>query len=217
MAKRWYQRSEPFGGEPKAAPRGLWVALTVLLVLIVGHRPILRGLGKALVVDESPVAADAILVLGGGGGARYDQAVALYRAGLAPVVISSGDEVELPGFDRTYAEFGADYMIALGVPAEAVQVQNDVTSTREEAVTVQKLAEQRGYRTLLVVTDNYHSGRARLTFRQVFRRSDIRLSFVASTPDWVDMDRWWTQERSLLAILQEYLKLGFYLLKGYII
>lgn len=196
---------------------GIWIALALLLILLAGHRPILRGLGKALVVDEPLTAADAILVLGGGGGSRHDRAVALYQQGLAPLVISSGDEIELPGFAHTYAEYGAEYMIARGVPANAVQVQNDVTSTREEALAMRQLAEQRGYRALLIVTDNYHSGRARLTFRKAFRHSDIRLAFVAATPDWLHWDRWWTEERSLLVVLQEYVKLGFYLFKGYLL
>ena len=216
MAKRWYQRSESFDEQARPTSRGLWAVLTLLLVLMVGHRPILRGLGQALVLDEHPIAADAILVLGGGGGSRHDRAVLLYREGLAPLVISSGDAIELPGFDRTYAEYGAEYMIARGVPASAVLVQNDVTSTREEALAARQLAEQRGYRALLIVTDNYHTERARLTFRKVFRRSGIRLAFVAATPDWVHWDRWWTEERSLLIILQEYIKLGFYLFKGYL-
>lgn len=198
-------------------PRGLLVALAVVVLLVIGHRPLLSALGRALIVDEPSAPADAILVLGGGGGSRHDKAIELYRSGLAPTIISSGDKVELPGFDKTYAEYGVDYMVVRGIPREVIQVQNGVTSTREEALAVLESSKQQGYRTLIVVTDNYHTGRARLTFRQVFHRTGIRLIFIAATPDWVDWKRWWMEERSLLAILQEYIKLIFYLFKGYLI
>ena len=57
------------------------------------------------------------------------------------------------------------------------------------ALVMRQLAERRGYRALLIVTDNYHTGRARLTFRKALRRCEARLAFVAATPDWVHWDR----------------------------
>lgn len=60
-------------------------------------------------------------------------------------------------------------------------------------------------------------GRARLIFRKVSCRSEVRLAFVAAAPDWVIRNRWWAEGRSLLVILQEHIKLGYYLFKGYLI
>jgi uncharacterized SAM-binding protein YcdF (DUF218 family) len=169
-----------------------------------------------LVVDQPPVKADAILVMGGDDGSRQDKAVALYQAGWAPLVISSGEAHLLPGLRRSYAELAADYMIAAGMPQQDILLATDTTSSVEEARFALALARERRLDSLLVVTDHYHTLRTSLTFRRAFRDSGIALTFVAAQPSWFDMNAWWRSERPLIALFEEYVKLGYYLLKGYL-
>jgi len=218
MPSKWYQR--PDNNWRQRGRRRLPAAIVVLALLLLvalSYRWWLPGVARILIVNQIPQPADAILVLGGGDGSRQDRAIALYNEGLAPLVISSGEAPLLPDFKRPFAELGADYMIARGVPAEGILLLSDTTSTYEEAVNSLKLARERGFTSLLVVSDHYHLGRSSLAFRHVYRGSGISLTFVAAYPAWFDVNAWWTQERSLIAVFEEYEKLFYYLLKGYLI
>ena len=47
----------------------------------------------------------------------------------------------------------------------------------------------------------------------VFRDSGLSYSLVASSPQWWDADGWWRDERSAQAVIMEYIKLAYYLVK----
>jgi len=184
--------------------------------MILGTRWWLPALAHILIVDQAPVPADAILVLTGGNGSRQDYAIALYEAGYAPVIITSGGRRMPPDFEQAFAELAAEHIVRRGTPREAVMLLNQPTTTYEEALSSLQLAQERGFSSLLVVTDSFHTRRSRLTFQRVYRGSNIALTVVAARPDWFIPDSWWTQEASLSAVLGEYEKLVFYLLKGYL-
>lgn len=218
MSPKWYQRADGEWTQRRRRRFPLSLAVIVLLLLIVlGHRWWLPWVARALFVDQAPRPADALLVLGGGDGSRQDRAIALYQEKLAPLIISSGERPYLPDFQRTFAEIGADYMIARGVPAESILLLKETTSTYDEALASLSLAREFGFTSLLVVSDHYHLRRSSLTFRRVYRGSGISLTFVAAYPSWFDVNAWWTQERSLMAVFEEYEKLIYYLLRGYLL
>ncbi len=193
------------------------LALVILVLALVLARELwLPLLARVLIVDQPPSHADAILVLGGGDGSRQDRAIELYQQGYAPLLISSGESPLLPDFDASFAVLGADYMVARGVPREAILLMEQTTSTQEEAAQSLQLAREQGLTSLLVVTDHYHTRRSWLTFRRAYRDSGIAVSMAAATPQWFDAAHWWQSERSLLAVIEEYEKLVYYLLRGYI-
>jgi uncharacterized SAM-binding protein YcdF (DUF218 family) len=216
---KWYERKNDAWVQPRGAPRRIpWllIILIFLALLALLHPWWLPLVPRLLVVDQPPAQADAIMVLGGGSGSREDRALALYRQGLAPDLITSGEPPKLPGFHTPFAELSAEYLAAQGAPAQAIFLLPETTSTRDEALAALDLARQRGYHTLIVVTDHFHSRRAYWTFRKAFRGSGIRLIMVAAYPDWFPMDRWWQEERSLLAVAEECEKLLLYLFRGYL-
>ena len=119
MPKKWYERNGT--ADPAEATRGPRTVPTLVLVLLacllvfLAARWWLPVMARVLMVDEPVVPADAILVLGGGDGSRQDRAIEIYRSGLAPIIISSGEKPLLPGFKESYAEVGALYMVERGV------------------------------------------------------------------------------------------------------
>lgn len=129
-------------------------------------------------VDEQP-RRDAIVVLGGGvlpparpregadlghAADRVWHGAALYRAGRAPLVITTGAR---PYVDRgeSAADTSRDLLQQLGVPESALVARGDSTSTREDALTVREAMEQRQLEDLLLVTSALHMPRAVATFR----------------------------------------------------
>jgi len=193
------------------------VAAALLAVVVCSHQLWLPLMARALVVDHPPQPADAILVLGGGQGERLERGLELYNEGYAPLLITSGEPPLLPGFETPFAELAADYLAERGIPREDIIVLPDTTSTREEADHSLRLARERGWRTLLVVTAEHHSRRAWLTFRKVYRGSGVNVALVAARGEWYDPRSWWQEERTFLAVWEEYLKLAHYLVKGYLV
>ena len=54
-----------------------------------------------------------------------------------------------------------------GVAAERLVLEEESTSTLEQAIAVSRLARQRGWRRVVVVTDRYHLPRALFLFRRM--------------------------------------------------
>ena len=122
--------------------------------------------------------ADAIVVLGGGGHlgwARREDVTAdelpysrlaagarLWLAGRAPIVILSG------GGDagRSEARGMARAIATLGIPADALLLEERSTDTRGNAFFTAALARQRGVHRILLVTSAVHMPRAELLFRR---------------------------------------------------
>jgi len=202
----------------KAKPGIILLACLIVFVLLlaVTWKPILRQFAHFLNVSQNPGKSDVLLVLGGGTGAREELGAKLYHQGLAPVVIASGEEVSLPGIYRPFACISADYLEVLGVPLDAIILFTTTTSTRDEALQSLDLAKQKGWASIIVVTDSFHTRRTWLVFRHVYRRSGVQFTMVAAHSSWYQPELWWNDERSLLAIVGEYQKLIYYLYKGYI-
>lgn len=190
--------------------------IVFILLLVFTWRPILRQFAYFLDVNQDPSKSDVMIVLGGGTGAREELAAKLYQQGLAPVVIASGEELLLPGMHPTFAQISADYLGVLGVPLDAIILFTTTTSTRDEVLQSLDLARQKGWTSIIVVTDSFHTRRSWLVFRHIYSGSGVQFTMVAAQSSWYQPEHWWNDERSLLAIIGEYQKLAYYLFKGYI-
>jgi len=104
--------------------------------------------------------ADAIVVLGGEHDGREDYGIELARGGWAPtVVISDAYPKDDPVMER----------VCKPQPSiEVVCARATELNTRGEAQMVQRLAAERSWTKIIVVTWRYHLPRARLIFQQGF-------------------------------------------------
>lgn len=110
---------------------------------------------KFLCVDSGPVKADVIVILGGGSHDRPEHAAGLFKEQVAPRIIVSG-------FGD--GEINRRILVEAGVPADAIQVEGESRTTKENAeFTIKLLREQRLNR-VIIVTSWYHSRRALKTF-----------------------------------------------------
>ncbi len=113
---------------------------------------------EILCVDSGKVSADVIVVLGGGVRERPLRAVQLYRDHAASRIILSG---------YGDAEINRRLLIAYGVPANAIQVEDKSRTTHENAEFTVKLMRAGGLRNAILVTSWYHSRRALKCFEHV--------------------------------------------------
>jgi uncharacterized SAM-binding protein YcdF (DUF218 family) len=189
-----------------AVPAALWLV----------HRPALRWVGRALVVDERPEAVDAIVVLAGGTPFRETSAAALYHRGVAPRVVLS--RAHTPDHVRALMDLGIrplDYLgesrrvlERRGVPPVRIDVVLDVSRiTETELRAVGRHAGARGYRRVALVTSPEHTRRVRLVWRREAPEG-IAAYVVAAPDDPFPLDDWWRRRRVAESVLHEYLGLA---------
>ena len=182
------------------------VALLFLVVLCatlyVARHPILRFSADSWIVDEPPAHADAILVLGDDNfyGDRATAAAQLFRQGVAPLVVASGRRLR-PGAGMS--ELIEHDLIERGVPKDNVlRFPQDADNTREEAIALRRLAKEKGWKSVVAVTSNYHTRRVRYIFQKVFPPG-VQVSVASAHDGDFDPEHWWVRRKSVKDFLGE--------------
>jgi uncharacterized SAM-binding protein YcdF (DUF218 family) len=202
----------------RARRRGLRLlgALACLVVLgwFAGPR-LLAALGRYLVTDQPLERADAIAVLAGGVPGRPMEAAELHREGWAPRIILS-DEQKAPGYyelaDRGLRlpwtlERSERVVAFLGVDRRAVdRIEQDFGSTVEELCGLVRHARAQRYRTLILVSDQFHTTRA-AKIMALLSDGEVRTIARASRYTLYRGERWWESRRGARELLFEYQKL----------
>jgi uncharacterized SAM-binding protein YcdF (DUF218 family) len=173
------------------------------IVLYLVRRPILSFLGEAWIVEDPIDRADALIVLGDDNiyADRATRAAELFREGKAPVVVASGRRLRP---NAGIAELMEHDLIERGVPKDKiVRLTHDAGSTEEEAEALKKLVKERKWKSVIVVTSNYHTRRARFIFHKVFPQGVE--SRVASARDGdFDPQHWWEKRKSIKELTHEF-------------
>lgn len=124
---------------------------------------------QRLVMSEQPSPADAIVWLQGNRYDRGPKVLALYRAGHAPAIVITGNDVrhdEAAAQDGVHVMVGdlRQWLLARDVPDAAIVVDVAAMHTHDQATHVIAIARDRRWRTLLLVASPHHQARAFLTF-----------------------------------------------------
>jgi uncharacterized SAM-binding protein YcdF (DUF218 family) len=148
------------------------IALAILLVLVAA---LVAATARWIVwphTDPAPRHADAVVVLGGGGGERLAEGLRLVKARVARVLVIS--EGERPGWTE------ANRLCKGGALFEVVCFDPEPGRTQGEARAMARLAEERGWKDVVVVTSDYHAIRAGRLFARCFGHD---VPVVAAGPD----------------------------------
>lgn len=174
----------------------------LLGIVYVARHPLMRFAAEAWVVDEPAAPADAVVVLGDDNfkGDRAFHAADLYRAGAAPVVVASGRMLRQ---NASVADLIQHDLESFGVPAASiVKLMHRADNTREEAGEVAHLVQARGWKSIIVVTSNYHTRRARFIFERVLPAS-IHLRVSAARDSDFDPAHWWESRQGRKLFMME--------------
>ena len=175
---------------------GLLCFVLVCAALYLARHPLLRFAGEGWVIEDAHEKSDAIIELSIDNfyADRATRAAELYRQGLAPLVVASGVRL------RPYAGVGElmeHDLIERGVPKEKIlRFPQDAENTREEAEALAKLAAEKNWKRVIIVTSNYHTRRTRYIFRRVFP-GNIAVSVAGARDGDFDPERWYEKRRSI--------------------
>lgn len=140
----------------------------------------MSGLESGLAIPDQPQ-GDVIIVMGGG---FYDGSPDLSGKGApgpdtmqrmvtgarlqrrlgGPIIISSGNVFKTSGSTANVAK---RFLIDLGIPSQAVILENRSRDTYENALYCKAICDQEGFARPVLVTSGYHIKRALLSFQKV--------------------------------------------------
>jgi uncharacterized SAM-binding protein YcdF (DUF218 family) len=152
---------------------------------------LLRALGHALVEDDGARRAEAAVVLGGDeNGERILKAAQLQRDGFVPLILVSGP----PYLDRNESDYTIPFALRHGFPNGHFEgVPNRADSTRSESKILGTYLHNHGIATILLVTSNYHTKRAKRLMQ--IANPKLTIAVVPALDPNFDPNCWW-QTRS---------------------
>ncbi len=171
--------------------------LTFLLIgLLIASILMFFSSGQFLIVDQSPVKSDAIILLTGGGVERFEKAAELYHAGYAPLMIISN------GLEDGYY----NAVMTLGVPQESIISETKAVSTSTNAEYSAEIMKQYNLKSAIVVSSDYHMRRVKINFTRAFLGTGIRLLYSAAPTSYNSID-WYRNQTDIMTTFNEYSKI----------
>lgn len=179
----------------------LRAAIVVVSTLVfigagVGFVAFLSQLRTAELKPESN--ADGIVVLTGGS-SRVSDAMELLAGGFGKRLLISGVHPTNGASDisRTLPD-------SQGLLACCVDLDRSAVNTRSNAVETRRWVRERGFKSLIVVTSNYHMPRAIVEMSHAMPEIEL-IPFAVIGDKWRD-EPWWTSGTTLRLLLSEYVK-----------
>lgn len=209
-------------GRTHARTRAGRIARWLFLLGIVGlvgagaymaRRPLLIGAGKVLIDRDDLRPADAILLLAGDIESRPQEAVRLYRKGLAPRIVIAREH-DLPsvvlGVQTNKSELAVRVLERLGVPSNHItflQFPGGTTSTYDEARAFREWAYNVKPHSVIVVTHLFHTRRAGWLIRGQLERLRVQVMMDPVRAWDYDERNWWQTESGLIDWFEEWPKI----------
>lgn len=179
----------------------LFLALLLLGIYLARH-PLLRFAAGQLIVEDALEKSDAIIILSDDNfyADRATRAAELFRQNLAPVVVASGIRL------RPYAgisELMTHDLIERGVPKEKIiPFPQDADNTKEEAEALRKLLQEKSWKTVIVVTSNYHTRRAKYIVSRIFG-GGITVRMASARDGDFDPANWYDHRKAVKRFVHE--------------
>jgi len=147
----------------------------------------LSSCGKLPGINVGCQSVDAIVAISGGDtSARANEAIDLYKAGWANILIFSGGALDKTG--PSNASEMERLAIQSGVPATSIYIDEKAESTRENAENTQPIFTKLGINKIILVTSGYHQRRAGLEFEKYTSGVTILNHPAEVDKDW---SFWW--------------------------
>jgi uncharacterized SAM-binding protein YcdF (DUF218 family) len=194
-----------------------WLLAAVMVVIVC----LLRWGGDLLTAsDPAPEHVDAAIVLQGSIAAekaRMAGAMDFLRRGVASRALISVPKESywgqsIPLVARSYLErtYGSD----LAARVDFCEIGADADSTVQEAQALNPCIQEHRWQSIVIVTSNYHTRRARILWRRAVRREPNIHIWIEGVPDPDFQQPWWRHRQSAKIWVMETTKLVWTLLGG---
>lgn len=171
--------------------------------------------GSFLVRKDPLKSSDALAILSGGGGERIEYGASLYHDGIARRLILTLTDERTEDGNSSLASKNVEILSSVyEIPKTRILITRKTsTSTYEEAQAILALSNKRGWGSIVIVTDSFHSRRSGMIFDRVFQGSGIRVSVqpVDVPGYWYKPMSWWWNTESRNATISEYGKILYFL------
>ena len=177
--------------------RFAWMALAAVALGAVVW--VLSKVGHFLVI-HAPERSDVLVVLeGGAGSSRFEQALRLHKAGYAPLILVDADMTR-DYYGKTEADLLLDYVHRQRL--SSIQVcPTTADSTYNEPKDVERCMKMAGATSAIIVTSDFHTRRALETFRK--RLPQYQWSVAASSWPGNAAEQYWKHRWWAKAVLEE--------------
>jgi uncharacterized SAM-binding protein YcdF (DUF218 family) len=175
------------------------VRLVLVLAVLAALLWLLSNVGHFLVI-HAPDRSDVLVVLeGGAGSSRFEQALRLHKAGYAPLILVDADMTR-DYYGRTEADLLLDYVRRQHL--SSIQVcPTTADSTYNEPKDVERCMKMAGATSAIIVTSDFHTRRALEIFRK--RLPQYRWSVAASSWPGNAAEQYWKHRWWAKAVLEE--------------
>jgi uncharacterized SAM-binding protein YcdF (DUF218 family) len=179
----------------------------IALAVYFAHDLWLPVVGYALIHSDAPAKADIAVVLAGDPqGRRIEKAAQLVKAGYVPQVLVSGP----PGiYGINESDLAVQFIEHEGYPAQwFIPFPDPSHSTKEESAYILRELQRRGVHSFLLVTSDFHSGRARRIFLAAEREMGYTPQFqtVTASDEFFHADSWWRNREAQKIVFIEWWK-----------
>lgn len=200
-----------------------FLALILALILLGGwfwRHELLERYALLFCIDTAQRGADAILVLGGNKSSRLPHAISLLKEGYAPLLLVT--EVKrysnqtFDGLLRHESDEVVHILSSLHLPHHLIpSLKGGATSTYDEAYDFFAYAKNSNIRSIIIVTDAFHTRRALGAFLKVQRRlqeEKIQIQISPAPNTHFNEKVWYLTEAGLQAYILEGIKTFLYLI-----
>jgi uncharacterized SAM-binding protein YcdF (DUF218 family) len=142
-----------------------------------------------LVVDKTLPHADALVVMAGEEPIRLPAAARLYKEGKAPKILLTNDGIfsswsEERQRNLYQVEWAEDNLLKMQVPENAiVKLPYSSSGSIHDALNTRKFALDKGLKSIIIVTSDYHTGRSLWAFERVFQGYHVEIGVSPAKSD----------------------------------
>jgi uncharacterized SAM-binding protein YcdF (DUF218 family) len=183
---------------PRGSLRAIFLAMLAAIV-VVAAVGFVGFLSQLRAIETQPAQrADGIVVLTGGS-SRVSDAMELLAAGYGKRLLISGVRRTNDASDISRSLPDSQSLMSC-----CVDLDRSAVNTRSNAAETRRWARERGFKSLIVVTSNYHMPRAIVELSHAM--PDISLIPYAVVGDKWREEPWWSSGATLRLVLSEYVK-----------
>jgi uncharacterized SAM-binding protein YcdF (DUF218 family) len=199
--------------------KALWVVSFLILVLtlfLIFREPLLTSYARLFSVRTATKGADAIVCLSGGKITRVPETLRLWNQEYAPSIYLTDAKKankEFSKLETSNLKFAREVVRKMELNATWEMIPNTgngATSTFDEAEDALVYGKGKGWKRIIIVTDEFHTRRARYAFEKIFDDSGIEVEVAGAPNEVFSDDDWWQSDSGISCYVLETIKFPVY-------